>query len=103
MSFREFVFAVSAINDADADEHFRSQHLAITDNNGRLLTNYIGRLEQIDQDFDYVRTWLMKDIRLPNLMHTGKKPYTAFYDTELKNIVWQRYKADIEMFDYTFQ
>src|SRR5215468_10609190 len=50
MSFAEFVGAVAAIPDDEADPHFRSQHTFVTDDNGQLSVDSIGRYEQLSDD-----------------------------------------------------
>ena len=102
MSFREFVFSIREIPDNDADEHFRSQYVTLYDRNGIRLTNYIGRFENIDKDFSHIANWLHQEVNLPRLMQSDNRLYTEAYTHKLMKIVAERYKEDIELFNYSF-
>ena len=102
MNFSEFVFAIREISDKDADEHFRSQYISLYNTNGARLTNYIGKFEKIDQDFFHVANWLHQEVKLPRLMQSDNRLYTEAYTHKLIQVVADRYKEDIELFDYSF-
>lgn len=102
MGFSEFVFSVREIPDKDADEHFRSQYLSLYDSNGTRLTNYIGKFERMDQDFSPVANRLHQEVKLPRLMQSDYRLYTNAYTHELIEVVAERYKEDIELFNYSF-
>ena len=104
MTFEEFVSIIQDIPDREADSHFCSQHTFITDEKGRLLVDYIGRLESLSEDILYVskRLWL-SDIMLPHLMTSSNhKHYREYYTETTKQIVRRRFEKDIEMFGYEF-
>ena len=75
--------------------------------NGRLLPNYIGRFENLVEDFNYVRKIIeMKTKiilpRLPHLMKSTKKNYREYYTPELIELVRERYQKDIDILGYKF-
>lgn len=75
MSFEEFVYAVSSIPDADADEHFRSQHTFLTNDQGEIAVDFVGRYETLEADFRYVagRIRLPEGISLPRLQSNPRE------------------------------
>jgi hypothetical protein len=104
MSFEAFVDAVASIPDRDADEHFRSQHTFLTDSEGWLAADFVGRYERLADDFRIVqeRTGL-PNIELPRLQAARKgAKYVDYYSAETRALVSERYRRDIEMFEYAF-
>ena len=104
MSFDVFAAAVASIPDADADEHFRSQHTFLINKEGRPGADFIGRYERLADDFRLVqeRTGL-PNIELPRLQAARKTArYAAYYTPETRDIVAERYRRDIETFGYEF-
>jgi len=104
MAFDEFVRAVASIPDEDADAHFRSQHSFVTDDDGRLAVDFIGRYERLAEDFGAVERRLgLTAITLPR-RQAARVPadYTAFYTVETRDIVAGRFARDCELFGYRF-
>ncbi|MEO1350630.1 MAG: sulfotransferase family 2 domain-containing protein [Cyanobacteria bacterium J06635_15] len=103
MPFDEFLKAVSSIPDHEADQHFRSQHTFLTDKNGNLITDFIGRFESISQDFNEVFSKLGEpEIELPKSNKTHHQEYRQHYTDDLLSIFEKRYSKDIELFGYHF-
>lgn len=103
MSFEEFVYAVSSIPDADADEHFRSQHKFLTNDQGEIAVDFVGRYETLDADFRYVaeRIGLPEGISLPRLQANPRVVfYTDYYTATTRDIVAARFAQDIALFSY---
>jgi len=83
--------------------HIRPQHLWITDNNGKLVTDFIGKFENLQIDFDYVlkKNWRFK--KKLGFQKRGKHPhYKELYTPETSDIVAEVFKKDIELFKYEF-
>ena len=104
MSFADFVAAVAAIPDEDADGHFRSQHTFVTDEEGRIGVDFLGRFERLAEDFRFVQERIgLPRRRLPWLQKArGAARYTDFYNQETRQIAGERFRRDIEMFGYEF-
>lgn len=102
MTFTDFVHAVVAIEDAEADEHFRSQAHSLTDPAGALAVDFVGRFENLDSDFArVVRTiGLPQDTRLPRLQAASKADAMSYYTPSTVEIVRRRYRRDVELFGY---
>ena len=76
----------------------------LTDENGEVQVNYIGRFEELQKDFDHVCKQLnIKAIKLPHKNKTSRKPHQEYYKTQgCIDEVARRYKKDIEYFKYNF-
>lgn len=85
--------------------HFIPQYKFISDFNGKLLTNYIGYYEHLNEEFDFISNKLNIHSVLENYNSTfnSKKKYIDYYDEEMKDIVRKVYQRDIELFGYNFE
>lgn len=103
MSFDDFVRAVAAIPDEQADVHFRSQCCFVCDRDGLLLPGFVGRFERLAEDFAHVSGQLrLPEMDLPFLKRSRRRSPTAFYDPVSAEIVRRRYARDIALFHYEF-
>jgi hypothetical protein len=76
---------------------------SLFDDDGRCLVDFIGRFEQLDDDFAAAcdRAGLPR-IALPHTNAGGRLDMTDIYDEPSMRIVERLYAADIERFGYTF-
>ena len=106
MPFAEFVEAVHATPDEEANIHFRSQHAVVCDPRGEIMADFVGRFERLREDFVHVAAGIgAPGLELPHRLKSEARessPYTDFYDERLKRLVGVRYEQDIETFGYSF-
>lgn len=102
MSFGEFVAAVASLDDEEADPHFRSQYTFVTNAEGKVAVDFVGRFERLAEDFRWLQERIgMPATVLPKLQAARTQArYTDFYTPELRRIVAARFEKDIETFGY---
>ena len=113
-NFVEFLISKEG-SDKYADRHWLSQHKFITDKNGELLVDFMGKVENLENDWRQVCQKIgLPEVNLPVLnTRQGWKPeetkfikdqyyYQEFYNKDTKEKIGERYKKDIELFDYKF-
>ena len=103
MSFAAFVDVVCSISDATANNHFRSQLYQVIDSNGKLMVNYIGKLETLKESLSEIsqKTGIPFN-QVPHFHKSSAKPYWEYYNSVLIERVKERYKEDLEFFKYEF-
>jgi hypothetical protein len=124
ITFEQFANYVSAVEDTYLDQHCKSQYLFL----GGIKYDFIGRMENLYRDLEYIQEKIKFTLELPKLnstnysrssnseqnfskfspsrlrkLETGIPDYTQFYTPKLVELVGQRYAKDIEMFDYDFK
>lgn len=83
--------------------HFKQQLEWICDNNGNVIVDFVGRFENLQQDFDIACDKMqVTRIQLPRVGNISHKHYTEYYDDETVEIVAQKYAQDIDYFRYKF-
>lgn len=83
--------------------HFRPQHKWITDENNSIVTDYIGKYENLQADYDYVmnKNWRFKR-KLGHFKNSKRLNYKELYSKETREIVSNAYAKDIKLFNYEF-
>jgi hypothetical protein len=74
----------------------------LTDKEGHLLVDFVGRYETLARDFQSVCQKLNLKTSLPHVHKSKHKDYRSYYNDETKAIVAEHFKVDIELFGYTF-
>ena len=72
---------------------------------GKLLVDFVGKFENLQQDFDYVCSQI--GIPMRKLSHENRtkkyKHYAMYYNKETKEFISSIYAKDIERFNYEFR
>ncbi len=84
--------------------HFRPQVEFLKGQNGKIELDFIGRFENIQDDFNYIRERLgaSRELLYINKTKTKRAPYLTYYTDEMREIAAELYKEDIEVFNYQF-
>jgi len=87
----------------DLPKLFAPQAEWLKNNEGKIDMDFIGRFENLHNDFEKVSKELKLQKELPHLNKTNHKPYQDYYNKDSINIIENHYKEDIEMFGYKFE
>ena len=80
-----------------------SQLHKLTDLDGQILVDHIGRLESVQDTLDWVTQEIGVDrIEMPYVNGTRKGHYTRFYTRHSREMVEEMCRQDIEYFNYQF-
>ena len=82
--------------------HFRPQYHYMLDDNRKVKLDFIGFIENMDEDFEYIRKKLGVESTIKKLNKSDHKDYKDYYTEETKNIVAEVYAEDIELLGYNF-
>lgn len=81
------------------------QSFWITDNTGEIAVDFLGRYENLQDDYNKMIEDVMGVRRVPRLLHvhnSNKPNYRDVYDQEMIDFVAKHNKDDIERFGYDF-
>jgi len=76
----------------------------LVDLHGKILVDFIGRFERLDEDFRNICEHI--GIRHPELAHkrkaTDRKDFRSYYSPETASLVAKHFRTDIERLEYRF-
>ncbi len=76
----------------------------VTDEHGKMLVDFIGRLENFDEDIQRVFRRIGFELEtVPRINPSEHRHYSTFYTPETEMIVRERFERDIEYFGYEFE
>jgi sulfotransferase famil protein len=104
-SFDDFICKCTAtIADTDGKKSFWYNQLDyISDRDGKVMVDYIGRFENLVEDTTTVLRQLgIEGASLPHKNGSDHKNYRLYYNDQTKDLVAKRYARDIEYFGYEF-
>lgn len=74
----------------------------VTDHDGKIIVDFVGKYENLVEDFDYVCKTLNIPASLPHLKKSKHSDYRKYYDDKTKRIIEEHYGEDIDLFKYRF-
>ena len=83
-------------------EDLHTQKERLSDSNGNILVDFVGKVENIRADFGKICDRLGIECHLPHVNRTVHKPYTEYYDSSSQAMIQEYFADDIKMFDYSF-
>jgi hypothetical protein len=82
---------------------FWPQNTFLVDGEGKLLTDYIGRVETMQQSFEFIASKIgVPAVQLDKVNATERSAYRDYYDQELIDGVAKLYADDLRLFEYDF-
>jgi hypothetical protein len=69
---------------------------------GEKLVDFVGRFEQITNDFQRIAGKIGLDVSLPHRNATSHRPYQSYFTDETVRLVRDLYAVDVEAFGYSF-
>ena len=83
-------------------EDLHLQREFIMDKHGRILVDFIGKYENLKEDFSKVCKRIEVEAKLPHLNPSQNKDYRTYYTPKTKGMVETAFRDDIEYFNYQF-
>jgi hypothetical protein len=106
ISFDEYVENIEIYDDQELVDHSRwhkPQIDWISYDEGSVCTDYIGRFESLSESWNHIKTQINVDGDLQHLMKNDNSVwYQDFYNSHTKQLVRERYKRDLDFFNYDF-
>ena len=87
---------------SNEEELFYLQKDFVCNSEGERLVNFIGKQEQLDNDFAHVCGAIGINATLPVFNVSSSSSYRDFYTTDSRKLVEDMYAEDIEYFKYKF-
>jgi hypothetical protein len=104
MSFEQFVewIKLSSSTCIHSSPH-RYQLDWFVDADGNILADFIGRFERLTEDWAFVAKRLGLTENLPHTRPNARaRHYTEYYTARTRAIIEEKFRVDIETFDYQF-
>jgi hypothetical protein len=80
--------------------HFVPQHVFISNPFGKIIVDFLGRFENIEEDFAEIAKRIGVDARLPHSNSSARKDFKDYYSEDTRKIAYNIYKRDFEMLGY---
>ena len=82
---------------------YQPQNELLCGENGELAMDFVGRVEHMQRDIDVICARLnFAPQPLEKINRSEHRPYTDYYNADLRDLVGHKYRRDIELFDYRF-
>ncbi len=97
--FDNFIHQVCKLPDGMRDLHVKSQYRIVHDKNGKLGVDYIGKYENLEEDYKVIED-KFKVNSLPHFNKSKHGNWKDYYTLETAELVYRTYKLDFETFGY---
>ncbi len=97
-NFKDFVRAVTYIPRAEANRHFAPLTTLI----GEQQFHHIGRMENIEDDWKFIKKNTKITIDLPKINVSEEVDYHKYYDEDSRRWMENYYRVDLKTFEYTY-
>ena len=74
----------------------------VVDNNDKFIVDFIGRFENLAEDFCYICNILGLNVELPEHNISAHDDYKSYFNDQQRKYVENLYKRELEVFNYTF-
>ena len=95
LKFEEYI-------DWRVNHDLKLQSERFVDEDGNILVDFIGRFEDLENDFKKVCELLSIEMRLPHKNPSKHASYREYYDDRTYQLVKEAFAKDITLFDYEF-
>lgn len=105
MSFDAFIKSIDRISEPPEwwDAHIRPQWYSTCNWRGDVILDYIGRMENYDEDLRHIQKHMtLEPIRPKTLNKTKRNDYRTYYNSITARIVAKIYERDIDLFKYSY-
>lgn len=83
--------------------HFQPQHIFFEDDQGRIIANQVGRVEEMQSSYDEACRRIGVASRPLDTVNASRRGgYRAYYTPELRDAVAKLYARDLDLFGYQF-
>lgn len=78
------------------------QHTYVCDANGKMIVDFVGRFEQLHEDFAKICERLNIQAALPQVNQSSHHDYRSYYTSALRKRVGEQLQRDVHLFGYQF-
>lgn len=79
-----------------------SQHGFLCNEGGRVLVDFLGRFERLEEDFLEIQSRIGVKLTLPHVNSSAHRQYHSYYEDDTRALVGSLYARDIQIFGYEF-
>ncbi len=105
-TFKDFVMEWVSKNNINTGIHFMPQYKYLTSTNSNIPeVDFIGYFENINNDYEYIRSKLGfgKKLIFSNKTQNKTRDYRVYYNDDMIEVVSKTYDLDIKLFGYNFE
>ena len=81
---------------------FQPQIKWLVDEHDQLLVDFVGRFENLGEDFRKICQSLNLKLTLGHKKKSNRQSYRDYYSSENRDLIADKFASDIQFFDYHF-